>query len=111
MLPFRNGRPGSCGRIICSLSIFVRAGLAFLSISLALEAALAPEHDADRGRGSAKFNEHSAANRTRSEGPDSARLRCGGTFAREIRSGGRETPRRIPYRFSFVENQDLHTGK
>jgi hypothetical protein len=41
MLPFRNGRPGSCGRIICSLSIFVRAGLAFLSISLALEPALA----------------------------------------------------------------------
>ena len=41
MLPFRNGRFGNCGLTLCSLSILVRAGLAFLSIAIALQPAVA----------------------------------------------------------------------
>src|SRR6266404_315724 len=51
MLPFRNGRFGNCGLTVCSLSILVRAGLAFLSIALALEPAVAGKAKAKKQKG------------------------------------------------------------
>lgn len=59
MLPFRNGRSGSCGRIICSLSIFL------FSMSVTLEPAIA-------GKAKGKKDKKSlSATPTASGGPQS----------------------------------------